>query len=76
MADRVVVMDQGSVVLDGSPREVFSKVDYLERLGLEAPQATTLIHRLRRLCPSLPADVLDENEAADALQKLFEEVAG
>ena len=76
MADRVVVMDKGKVVLDGTPREVFSEVDYLESLGLEAPQATTLIHRLRGDCPSLPADVLDEEEAAQAILHLFEGVAG
>ena len=76
MADRVVVMDKGKVVLDGTPREVFSEVDYLESLGLEAPQTTTLIHRLRGDCPSLPADVLDEEEAAQAILHLFEGVAG
>ena len=75
-ADYMIVMDDGRIAMNGTPREVFSQVEYLESLGLEAPQATTLIHRLRGDCPSLPADVVDEEEAAQAILHLFEGVAG
>lgn len=45
-ADRVVVMDDGRIRMDGSPRDVFSKVDELKSLGLDVPQSTELIYRL------------------------------
>ncbi|MBQ2698275.1 MAG: energy-coupling factor transporter ATPase [Clostridia bacterium] len=76
MADRIVVMDDGLVVLDGTPREVFQQAGYLEEIGLEAPQATSLIARLRKTCPALRADVLDEQEAAEAIAAVLREVKG
>ena len=48
-ADRVIVINDGKVVLDGTPNEVFSNVDYLHSIGLEAPQGTELIYGLRDL---------------------------
>lgn len=46
-ADRVVVLDHGEVALDGTPREVFSKVETLRKLGLDVPQSTALLYELR-----------------------------
>lgn len=45
-AGRVVVMDEGSILTDGTPEEVFGKVEYLKRHGLDVPQATELVYRL------------------------------
>ncbi|MDP4119755.1 MAG: energy-coupling factor transporter ATPase [Bacillota bacterium] len=46
-ADRVVVMDEGKILLDGAPREVFSHVEILKKHRLDVPQATELMHRLK-----------------------------
>ncbi len=75
MAQRIVVMDRGRIAMDGTPREVFSHVEELKDLGLEVPQATALVHELHKLCPALPDNVIDEQEAADAILHLFKEGA-
>ena len=68
-ADRVIVVDQGKIVMDGAPREVFRRVDMLKSLGLDVPQATELAHALNAAAESaaLPDDLLTMNELADAL---------
>lgn len=70
-ADRVVVMSDGHIVMDGTPREVFSQVEKIKALGLEVPQPTYLLHRLRKLGYDLPSDCLTEAEATDALAVLY-----
>jgi len=57
-AQRVLVLEQGRVVLDGAPQEVFAQAAYLEGLGLDLPPAARLAQRLRRFFPGLPADIL------------------
>ena len=47
-ADRVIVINDGSVVLEGTPNEVFSNIDYLHSIGLEAPQGKELIYELQK----------------------------
>ncbi|MPM19384.1 Energy-coupling factor transporter ATP-binding protein EcfA1 [bioreactor metagenome] len=71
MADRVVVLDGGKIAMDGTPREVFCRQEELLKLGLEAPQAAALVHRLREKLPSLP-EVLTPTEAEDAIAALLE----
>lgn len=71
-ADRVVVMDKGGIALDGTPREVFKNVEMVKSLGLDVPQATELVYRLRESGASLPDDILDENECAEAIMRLLE----
>lgn len=66
-ADRVVVLDQGHVVMDAPPRAVFSHADALRALGLEVPLAVELRDRLRRTGIALPADLLTEAELVAAL---------
>ena len=66
-ADRVVVLDQGHVVMDAPPRAVFSHADELRALGLEVPLAVELRDRLRRAGIALPADLLTEAELVAAL---------
>ena len=66
-ADRVIVMDDGQVVLDGGPREVFTKVEALRSMGLTAPDTIDLLDRLRRDGVAVPPDALTVEECADAI---------
>jgi energy-coupling factor transport system ATP-binding protein len=66
-ADRVLVMDKGEVILDGAPREVFSRVELIKSVGLDVPQASELCYLLRNDGLDLPDDVLDIDECIEAL---------
>jgi len=66
-ADRVVVMENGRIILEGGPREVFSHVDELKAVGLDVPQATELIYELKRAGWALPDQILTEDECIEAL---------
>ena len=61
-AGRVVVMDEGEILTDGSPREVFSDVEFLKRHELDVPQATELVYRLAAAGIKLPEIPLGEEE--------------
>ena len=52
-ADRVVVIDEGEIMLEGTPKQIFSQVDTMKNLGLDVPQVTELCHRLRKAGCSL-----------------------
>ena len=58
-ADRLVVMSNGSVVADGSPLEVFSQVELMQREGLDVPETTRVLHEL-----GLPKTALDPESCA------------
>ena len=58
-ADRLIVMSEGHIVLDGSPVDVFSQVEILEREGLSVPETTRLLYDLNRRGFSLPLDTLE-----------------
>ena len=66
-ADRVIVMDDGQVVLDGGPREVFTRVEALRSMGLTVPDTIDLLDRLRRDGVAVPPDALTVEECADAI---------
>ena len=66
-ADRVVVLHQGTVMADGTPRQVFSQVELLHRIGLAAPETVELCYELNRNGFDLPLDRLDIEECAQAL---------
>ncbi len=70
-ADRVVVMDRGKVLLDGTPRQVFSQVDLLKEHALDVPQATELMALLRREGCEVPNDVLTAEECTKVLEGLL-----
>ncbi len=70
-ADRVIVMDGGGVVLDDTPREVFSNVEKIKSLGLDVPQVTELAYELRKTGADMPCGVLTVDECFDALVKLL-----
>lgn len=73
LADRVVVIDHGGILLDGAPRSVFSNITLLKSIGLDVPQAAELLFELNKCGEKLPQDVLTVDECADALSKLLEE---
>lgn len=66
-ADRVIVMDDGKIAMDGTPREVFVRVEELRSLGLTVPDTVDLLDRLRRDGLDLPLDALTVDECADAV---------
>ena len=66
-ADRVVVISDGAVILDGTPKEVFCQVDKLRTVGLDVPQVTELLYELHEEGYSVPCDILDEEACASAL---------
>ncbi len=70
-ADRVLVMDAGKVVLEGTPKEVFSQVDKVRALHLDVPQAAELCHELTAAGCPMPADLIRVEECAAALYKLL-----
>ncbi len=70
--DRVVVVDRGKLLLDGTPREVFRQVDRLKGVGLDVPQVTELMHELRRAGLEVREDIITEEECAAELTRLLE----
>ncbi|MBC8584933.1 energy-coupling factor transporter ATPase [Youxingia wuxianensis] len=72
--DRVVVMNDGELLFDSTPRDVFSHVQILKEVGLDVPQTTELCHELRRAGINLPDDILTEEECVEALTSLLEGV--
>ncbi len=69
-ADRVIVMEDGDIVLEGTPREVFSQVAKLKALGLDVPQVTDLAFELRKEGIELPEDILTVDEMVMQLCQL------
>ena len=70
-ADRVVVLSDGDVLLDGTPREVFKKVDTLKQTGLNLPETIALMHELRAEGFDLPLDALTVDECVEAIMTCF-----
>ncbi len=75
-ADRIIVIHDGELLLDGTPREVFSRVELLHSIGLEAPQTGELLHALRKEGCELPTDALAVEECADAIAALYKRKKG
>ncbi len=70
-ADRVYVMDSGKVVLEGTPREIFSQVERLKELRLDVPQITLLAHDLKKAGLDLPEGILTRQELVESLCQLY-----
>ena len=70
-ADRVIVMSKGKIEFQGTPKEVFSRVVELEKLGLEAPLAAKFAFELRKSGAKLPAGIITNEELADSLAGTF-----
>lgn len=69
-ADRVYVMDQGQVVMEGTPREIFSQVDKLKEYRLDVPQATMLAYELQKKGIDIPDGILRKEELVEAICQL------
>ena len=70
-AQRLVVMDNGHVVMDGPPAQVFQNVVGLRRLGLEVPDSVSLLYELRQAGLDVPLDVLTPEDCAKALAHIL-----
>lgn len=68
-ADRVIAMDDGKIIADGTPKEVFVQIELLKRVGLTVPQTTLLLDALNQDGCALPLDALSVDECADALYR-------
>jgi energy-coupling factor transport system ATP-binding protein len=68
-ADRVFVMDEGRIAMEGTPREIFSQVERLKELRLDVPQVTLLAHELQQRGLKLPDGILTAEELVEAMQK-------
>ena len=72
-AKRVIVMDEGKIILDGAPREVFTHIDTLKKVGLDVPEATELAMLLNKQGVKLRNDVLDIDELLGSITDILEE---
>jgi energy-coupling factor transport system ATP-binding protein len=79
-ADRIIVMDHGRIArdsngmeMDGTPREIFSRVEELHALGLAAPETVELLHDLNAHGMELPLDAITVEECADAIASALQE---
>ena len=75
-ADRVIVMNDGVVAMDGAPREIFSRVEELQALGLAAPDTVELLRRLNRHGMDLPLTAITVDECARAIFKALHGAEG
>jgi len=71
VADRILVMDEGKCVLDGTPKEIFKEVDTLENVGLAVPQVTYLMRELRKVGFELPDDIFTLEQAKKELLRIL-----
>ena len=71
-ADRVVVMDSGKIIADGKPETVFNQVELLKSVGLDVPQPTELIYKLKKAGIVFNEDILHADECVEAISKALE----
>ena len=69
--DRVIVMNEGDIIADGPPKEVFQQVDKLREAGLSVPDTVQLLHQLRREGLIVPLDAISDEECAQALFQML-----
>ena len=68
-ADHVIVMDDGNILLDDTPAEVFSHVEEMKTVGLDVPQATELVYELQKAGMPLDGHIISEDACVDAILK-------
>ena len=66
-ADRILVMEQGQIVMEGTPQEIFKQVDKVKELGLDVPQVTELVYELRKQGFDIKEDILSIEELVELL---------
>ncbi|MCO5210236.1 MAG: energy-coupling factor transporter ATPase [Caldilinea sp.] len=72
-ADRIIIMDEGQIALQGAPREVFQQIDRLRELHLDVPHVSELALAMHQQFPGFPADLLTPEEVAEAVANCCEE---
>jgi energy-coupling factor transport system ATP-binding protein len=72
-ADRIIVINDGEVYMQGTPKEIFSRISELHVIGLEAPQGTELINTLVEAGCDLPAGCVSEEECVRTLVRYYKE---
>ena len=72
LADRVIVMSDGGVIADGTPKQVFTQVELLQSVGLTVPETTRLLYALNREGYDLPLNALSVDECAQVLRRFLE----
>ena len=73
-ADRIIVINDGVVSIDGIGEEVFSNMEKLREVGLEAPQPTELLHELNLLGEDMPIPCLDIDECVNVILKKYDSI--
>lgn len=68
-ASRIIVMNEGRIVIDGSPGEIFMQAEYLEKIGLGVPQITKLMARLSEFCPGIRRDIFSVRAAETEIMR-------
>ncbi|CDG37425.1 Energy-coupling factor transporter ATP-binding protein EcfA 1 [Acetivibrio thermocellus BC1] len=71
LAKRILVMDEGKIVMDGNPRQIFSKVEEIKALGLDVPQVAELFHELKKDGYNVPDNILTVEEAVQCLAEMI-----
>ena len=71
-ADRIIVMNDGQMAMDGTPAEIFSRIEELKALELDVPQVTELAWKLKQKGAALPDGILHKEELVEALYALME----
>ncbi len=69
LADRILVMNEGEIIADGTPAEIFSSPERMWEVDLDVPQTTELLYKLREAGLDIPIDVFDVNECAAAVSR-------
>jgi energy-coupling factor transport system ATP-binding protein len=66
-ADKVIIMEHGEIVMEGTPREIFSEVERLRQYHLDVPQVTLLAHELRKRGMKIPEGILQTDELVEEI---------
>ena len=69
-ADRIVVMDKGKLIMEGTPKQVFSQVELMKKIGLDVPQVTELSYELNKEGIKLDKEIINVDEMVEALCQL------
>lgn len=69
-ADRIVVMDKGKAIIEGIPRDIFSEVETMKKIGLDVPQVTEICYELKKAGLNIDTKILNVNEMVSALCQL------
>jgi energy-coupling factor transport system ATP-binding protein len=69
-SDRIVVVDQGEIIMEGTPRNIFSQVKTMKNIGLDVPQVTELAYELKNAGINISTEILNVDEMVNALCQL------